>query len=228
MASARKTANEPGCWRVDFHTHTASSPDSLTTPQALVRAAQARLHRVVVTDHNSIRGALQARELAPDLVIVGEEIMTSAGELLAIFVQEEVPAGLSPLETIERLRDQGAFISVSHPFDRWRKGHWSPDWLARILPLVDAIEGFNARTMWPGSNRAALTWAARHGVAWTAGSDAHAAFEVGRAGLCLPPFANAQELRLALPQAQPFGRRSGYWVHLVSRYAHRRQRKNRS
>ncbi len=212
-------------WRVDFHTHTVFSPDSLTSPAELVRAARRRgLQRVVVTDHNTIRGALAARDLAPDLVIVGEEIMTSEGELLAAFVQEEVPAGLSPQETITRLRAQGAFISVSHPFDRWRKGHWQPEALARILPLVDAIEAFNARTMWPGSNWQAQRLAQAQGLRWTAGSDAHGAFEVGRAGVLLPPFADAASLRQALAAARRFGRRSGYWVHLVSRYAHRRKR----
>ncbi len=211
-------------WRVDFHTHTCFSPDSLTEPADLIRVARRRgLDRVVVTDHNTLGGALAAQALAPDLIIVGEEIMTSEGELLAAFVRERVPAGLPPEEAIARLRAQGAFISVSHPFDRWRKGHWSPVALARILPLIDAIEGFNARTMWPGSNWRARRLVSRLGLRWTAGSDAHGAFEVGRAGLILPPFSDAASLRQSLARARRFGRRSGYWVHLVSRYAHRRQ-----
>lgn len=212
---------------VDFHTHTFFSPDSLTTPQALIQAARRRgLTRIAVTDHNTLRGALEAASLAPDLVILGEEIMTTEGEILAFFVQEEIPPGLSPEETIARLREQGAFISLSHPFDRWRKGHWPLAALQRLLPLVDAIEGFNARMMWPGGNRQARRFAEAHALLWTAGSDAHAAFEVGACGLMLPSFHDAASLRQALQQAGLRGGWSPPWVHLASRYAHWQKRRN--
>ena len=131
---------------VDFHTHTNTSKDSLTSPEQLIRIARHRgLDRVAVTDHNSIAGALAAHALDPERIIVGEEIMTTKGEILAAYVTESIPRGLSPLETIQRLREQGAFISVSHPFDSWRSGAWTPEDLLEITPLVDAIEVFNAR-----------------------------------------------------------------------------------
>lgn len=211
-------------WQVDFHTHTIFSPDSLTRPDALVAAARRRgLQRVVVTDHNTIQGALAAQKIAPDLVIVGEEIMTTAGEILAVFVREEVPPGLTPAEAIARLRAQDAFISLSHPFDRMRKGHWDEEVLKAVLPQVDAIEGFNARMMWPGGNRRAQIWAAARQIPLTAGSDAHAAFEIGRGRLALPPFTDADSLRRSVTQASLLGRWSPYWVHLSSRYAHWRK-----
>ncbi len=117
--------------RLEFHCHTIYSPDSLTKPEALLKAcARKGIDRVVVTDHNTIRGALEARKIDPQRVIVGEEIMTQQGELLAAYVQEEVPKGLPALEAIAALRDQGAFISVSHPFDITRRGHarWVRRW----------------------------------------------------------------------------------------------------
>ncbi|MEM5776297.1 MAG: PHP domain-containing protein, partial [Anaerolineaceae bacterium] len=130
--------------RVDSHNHTHYSPDSLTTPAELIAAARkAHLDRVAVTDHNAIKGALEAHKLAPELVIVGEEVMTTIGELLALFVKDYIPPFLSPLETISRLRQQGAFISVSHPFDPTRSG-WSLADMEELVPLVDAIEVFNA------------------------------------------------------------------------------------
>src|SRR5687768_598938 len=96
--------------RVEFHCHTNASGDSLTDPRDLVKAARRKgLDRVVVTDHNSISGARSAQALDPDLVIVGEEIMTTRGEILAAFLTEEIPPGLTPRETIRRLRDQGSF-----------------------------------------------------------------------------------------------------------------------
>ena len=205
---------------VDFHSHTIASKDSLASPDRLLAVCHRRgLSRLVVTDHNTIAGALTAQRLYPERIILGEEIMTARGELLAAYVTEEVPPGLSPRETIKRLRDQGAFISVAHPFDAWRSGHWELDDLLEIVPLVDAIEVFNARCMRPGANRLAMAFACEHNLPGTAGSDAHAAFEVGRACLVLPQFEGADGLRAVIRQGQVVGRMSPFWVHFASRYA---------
>ncbi len=213
-------------WRMDFHVHTSASPDSLTPPEAALRAARSRgLARLVITDHNTIAGALAARRMAPDFVIVGEEIMTTEGELLAYFVREGVPPGLTPEETIARLRTQGAFVAAAHPFDHRRKGHWRLDALERIAPLLDAIEGFNARCFSAVANRRAQAFARQHGLPVVAGSDAHTAAEIGRAWVFLPPFAlSAEGLRQALSEARIEGRASLPTVTLASRYAKWRKR----
>lgn len=206
--------------RVEFHCHTAWSKDSLTTPEALLAACRRKgIDRVVVTDHNNIGGALAAQKLDPRRVIVGEEIKTEKGELLAAFVTEEVPKGLPPLEAIRRLRRQGAFISVSHPFDRARNGAWALPDLQEIAPLVDAIEVFNARCMGAEANRLAQDFARAHGLAGTAGSDAHAAFELGAAHLLLPEFEGVEGLKKVITEAQVVGRLSPWWVHFASLYA---------
>jgi predicted metal-dependent phosphoesterase TrpH len=198
---------------VDFQSHTSSSKDSLTTPSDIISAARRRgLDRLVITDHNSIQGALIAQQLAPDLVIVGEEIMTQSGELLASFVAEEIPAGLPVKEAIRRLRQQGAFISVSHPFDRGRSGFALPD-LDEIAPLVDAIEVFNARCVFERINRLAQQYAIAHGIAGTAGSDGHIAWEIGGAFLRVPVFNTADELRQVIHKGQPLGRLVPLPVH---------------
>jgi predicted metal-dependent phosphoesterase TrpH len=205
---------------VDFHCHTIYSKDGLTRLEPLLAACQRKhIDRVVVTDHNTIQGALLAHQMDPERVIVGEEIKTRAGELLVVFVSEEVPRGLAPEEAIARLRDQGAFISVSHPFDVLRNGHWEPDDLASILPRVDALETFNARCLRPDFNQQALACARQHGLPGTAGSDAHAAFEIGRATLRLPDFHDPESLRIAIRQGQLQGGLSPFWVHFVSTYA---------
>ena len=206
--------------RVEFHCHTIHSKDSLTHPQdLLVACRQKGIDRVVITDHNTIAGALHARRLDPGRVIVGEEIMTTRGEILAAYVKEEIPPGLTPQETIERLRAQGAFISVSHPFDRLRSGHWELADLLEIAPLVDAIETFNARCIWPAFNRQAQIFALQHHLPGTAGSDAHAAFELGKANLLLPAFRGAQELKAVITQGEMKASLSAPWVHFTSRYA---------
>ena len=209
-----------GMLRVEFHCHTNFSKDSLTRPRDLVDTCRRkRIDRVVVTDHNTVAGARAAHALDPELVIVGEEIMTTRGEILAAFVREEIPMGLSPQETIRRLKDQGAFISVSHPFDRWRSGGWQKDDLIEILPQVDAIEVYNSRCMNPRFNREAREFAEKHDVAGTVGSDAHVTFELGRSLMTLEPFEGPEEMRKIIRSGTSKVRWSPPWIHFTSRYA---------
>ncbi len=211
--------------KLEFHCHTNASKDSLTKPADLVKTARRKgLDRLVITDHNSIQGALAAQKLDPELVIVGEEIMTTRGEILAAYVQEEIPAGLTPHETIQALKEQHAFISVSHPFDRWRKGAWEEKDLLDIIHQVDAIEIFNSRCMNPMFNARAKAFAEKYHLAGTVGSDAHAAFEVGRSVLLLDPFEGPEEMRNVIRRAKYQTRLSSWWVHVVSRYASKRNK----
>ncbi len=206
--------------RVEFHCHTAFSKDCLTPPEKLLEACRAKgIDRVVVTDHNTIAGAVAAQSLDPQRVIVGEEIMTTQGELLAAFLKEEVPALLTPEAAIRRLRDQGAFISVSHPYDAWRSGSWDEADLLKIIPLVDAIEVYNSRCFSPSFNRMALDFARKHDLAGTVGSDAHATMELGRSVLLLEPFGDADGLRRVIVSGVPETHWSPPWIHLISRYA---------
>jgi len=206
--------------KVEFHCHTIASKDSLTQPRDLVTTCRRKaIDRVVVTDHNTIAGARAAHILDPELVIMGEEIATTRGEILAAFVSEEIPKGLSPAETIQRLKDQGAFISVSHPFDRWRSGGWKEEDLLEILPQVDAIEVYNSRCMHPRFNREAREFAEKHNVAGTVGSDAHAAFELGRSLMVLEQFEGPDGLRKVIHAGGSQVRWSPPWFHVTSRYA---------
>lgn len=206
--------------RVEFHCHTVFSEDSLTSPRKLVDTCRRKgIDRVVVTDHNTIAGAQAAQKLDPELVIVGEEILTTRGEILAAYMTEEIPPHLSPQETIMRLKGQGAFISVSHPFDRIRKGGWDEDDLLEILPEVDAIEVYNSRCMNPNFNRMAKSFAEKHNIAGTVGSDAHAAFELGRSLLLLEQFKGPDEMREVIRSGVPQVKWSPPWIHLTSRYA---------
>jgi predicted metal-dependent phosphoesterase TrpH len=205
--------------KVEFHCHTHYSRDSLTQVDRLVATAHQRgVDRLVITDHNTIQGAIKAHGLDPELVIVGEELLTTRGELLVAFVQEELPRGLEPMAAIEKLRAQGAFISVSHPFDRRRHG-WALEDLLAIAPYVDAIEVFNARCQWSGLNQMAADFAREHQLPGTAGSDAHTLREVGRATFQVPAFRTADELRSVILQATIVGELSSPFIHFSSTYA---------
>jgi hypothetical protein len=131
---------------------------------------------------------------------------------------------------ITRLREQNAFISVSHPFDVTRSGHWSLPDLLEIVPLVDAIETFNARCYPTRFNQQATAFAKENRLSGTVGSDAHTAWELGRATLLLSPFHSADDLRAVLPHARAHTRSTPLVVRLSSRYAVLRKKlmKNRS
>jgi predicted metal-dependent phosphoesterase TrpH len=214
--------------RVEFHCHTSLSKDCLVPPGHLVQCATRKgIDRLIITDHNTIKGAIAAQELDPGRVIIGEEIMTTQGELLAAFVTSEIPAGLTPADTIDRLREQGAFISVSHPFDHHRKGAWLEEELLKIAPLVDAIEIYNSRCTEPRHNVMAREFARQHNLAGTVGSDAHTCWELGRSVQLLEDFNTADDLRRIIRQSQYSTRWSPPWIHLSSRYAVLRKRLRR-
>lgn len=208
-------------WRVELHAHTIYSKDSLLRLEDLPEICRrSGIDKLAITDHNTASGALQAARAYPMLIIPGEEVMTTAGELLAWYVSETVPAGLAPAEAIARLREQGAVIGVAHPFDRHRRGAWALEDLLKIVDLVDCIEVHNARCLYAEDNDKALAFAREHDKLMTAGSDAHIRREYGRAVVLVPPFGNSGAgLREALADARLETRKSGLAVHFGSTYA---------
>jgi predicted metal-dependent phosphoesterase TrpH len=170
---------------VDLHCHTRASFDSLSSPAGVVRAAAARgLTHLAITDHDRIDGALEAREAAEAMgalgptIIVGEEIRTVDGDLIAAFLQRAVPPGLSAAETIGAIREQGGLVGIPHPFDRFRGSLLKGSAMADLYPLVDWIEVHNARLVGRGNERAALL-AHEHDLVGVAVSDAHSIMEIG-------------------------------------------------
>jgi predicted metal-dependent phosphoesterase TrpH len=205
--------------RIEFHCHTCYSKDSRVKLETLLSVCREKgIDRVVITDHNNIQGALLAKEMDPQRVIIGEEIFTTRGELLASYMTQEIPRGLEPKEAISRLRSQGAFISVSHPFDTYRSGGWDLPDLEEIAPLVDAVEVFNSRCLNPEFNRNAARFALDRHLGGTVGSDCHTKVEIGMSTLLLPDFSNADELRSVIHQGQMDVRLSPWWVHFISNY----------
>jgi hypothetical protein len=204
--------------KIDLHCHTVSSKDaSIKLEDLLAECDRKGIAKIAITDHDRIDGALESASRWPVRIIPGIEIMTSRGELLAYYVRENVPAGISPMDTITLLKSQGAIISVSHPFDPWRNGGWKLACLLEILPWLDAVEGFNAHCFTDKPNRQATSFARTYHLAVTAGSDAHHSFEIGSAGLTLSDFNSPDELRQSLKQAKVFGKRVKLGTRLRSR-----------
>lgn len=204
------------CLRVDLHSHTHHSLDATSAPRELVdRAVEAGLDRIAVTDHGTLDGALEARELAPGLVIVGQEIRCrDRTELIGLFLRERVPEGRSFRETVERIRGQGGVVYAPHPFAyAWRAG-WRA---ARLLAVADVVEAFNSRAFLPRWNRLARYAALRRSLPAAAGSDAHFPWEIGRAWTEMPPFRTATEFKEAVRSSRPVGLATGAAVlHVFS------------
>ena len=105
--------------RADLHVHTCYSIDCGTPLERIVdHCLRIGINCIAIVDHNTIAGALKLKETAPFKVIVGEEILTRAGELMGLFLTEEVPKGLPPEEAIARIRSQGGLVGIPHPFGR--------------------------------------------------------------------------------------------------------------
>lgn len=103
--------------KADLHVHTCHSPDCLTSLENVVTMSVRRgLGALAITDHNSIEGALALRGMAPFPIIVGEEIDTSEGEITGLFLEEPIPRGLTPIETVARIKEQGGLVYVPPPF----------------------------------------------------------------------------------------------------------------
>jgi predicted metal-dependent phosphoesterase TrpH len=211
--------------RVDLHLHTHRSHDSATSYQALTAACRRRrLDVIAITDHNRIEGALEFRDLGGQRCIVGEEVTTTEGEIIGLFLKEFIPPRLSPEETIAEIKRQGGVVYMPHPFDRLRRSVIKPEALVRVAPLLDAVEVLNARLHSASQNEDALRFARERGLLIGAGSDAHIAFEVGAAGVELPDFDDAESFKRALASARVFGKPSIPLVHLASSFHKYRKR----
>ncbi len=190
----------------DLHMHTSWSSDCRVPVADLLDHAEAQgLGSIAITDHNVFGGALEAVELAkgrPLTVIPGEEIKTDCqGEVIGLFLSEEIPRGLPFEETIAAIRDQGGLVYLPHPFDRM---HTVPDpaTIHRHLADIDVFEVYNARLLFEGYNDEALRFARKYNLTMGAGSDAHVLQGVGTGALRLRAFRTPEEFLISLRSAE--------------------------
>jgi len=189
----------------DLHMHTNHSHDCSVPVADLLDYAEAQgLGAIAITDHNVFSGAKEAVELARgrDLVVIpGEEIKTEAGEVIGLFLGEEIERGLPMGDTIAAIREQGGVVYLPHPFDRL---HTIPDapTLHRHLSEIDVFEVYNARLLFEGFNDEALRFARKYNLTMGAGSDAHVLQGVGTGLVRMRAFENAAEFLISLRSAE--------------------------
>ena len=189
----------------DLHLHTAWSNDCTVETADLLDHAEAEgLGAIAITDHNVFGGALEAVELARDrelIVIPGEEIKTDGqGEVIGLFLEEEIPRGLSFADTLAAIKEQGGLVYLPHPFDRL---HTVPDpsTLHAHLADLDVFEVYNARLLFEGHNEEALRFARKYNLTMGAGSDAHVLQGLGTGVVRMRRFEGPEEFLISLRSA---------------------------
>jgi predicted metal-dependent phosphoesterase TrpH len=226
----KKEGVEPGNMKIDLHCHSEASADCSTPLDFFpARCRERGVWVQAITDHNEIWGAQKLQELVeeekvkkagfPLTIIVGEEVSTTHGEIIGLFLREKIPAGMSPKETVLAIKEQGGLVSLPHGFDPLKRWRLQPAALETIADDIQIVETFNARISQLRWNQAAVDWAKLHNVPMSAGSDAHTLADIGSAWVEVPvqPIQNSQDLLEALGSGVPVGE----WTHPVVAFAYK-------
>jgi len=209
--------------KVDMHVHSHFSHDSINSVERLLSSYLSTGVIPIVCDHNSIKGSERLRSLMRENRIevpcpLAEEIATADGEVVGLFLTEEVPQGLSCDETLDIIHEQGALALVPHPFDVYRGKVLKKDVLERVVSRIHIIEGYNARNVHKKHNERAVEFARLHHKPISAGSDAHTPFELGRTYVELEPFETPAELLECLPRARIVFRKTSPLLHVLTKF----------
>jgi predicted metal-dependent phosphoesterase TrpH len=211
--------------KADLHIHTAYSVDcTMSLEQIIARCLEVGINCLSVADHNAIAGAIKLKETAPFSIIVSEEILTLDGEIIGMFLSQQIPSKLSMEETIARIKAQDGLVCIPHPYDRLRLSLFRNQVFEHIMPEVDIIEVFNARSLSPGSSARAQHLAQKYGKLASAGSDAHTPSEIGNACVEMPDFNSKDEFMASLAKGKICGRKSKPTVHFSSMLARFKKR----
>jgi predicted metal-dependent phosphoesterase TrpH len=198
--------------KCDLHIHSKYSSDGVLDPEKIVKIATKRgLNGIAITDHNTLKGGLKAKKCESEefYVIVGSEIMTERGEIIGLFLEEEIKPG-NVREVISEIKEQNGITIIPHPFDELRHSAFHP--AEEDAKFIDCIEGFNSRCVLQKYNKKAVEFGTKHSLVITAGSDAHFANEIGNAGI----ITETEDVREALMKndIKLFGKRSSLVNHV--------------
>lgn len=204
--------------KCDLHLHSFHSPDCNMSLDTIIRTCLRRgINCIALTDHNKISNALALQRLAPFPVIAGEEVKTTEGEIIGLFLTDEIPRGMSPGATVEAIRRQGGVVYIPHPFDRVRRSVLRTEALLEIVGEVDVIETYNSRISFPADVATAVRFADKYGKLKGAGSDSHVWWELGNSHVEMPEFeGGSEEFLQSLAQGKIHGKLTNPVAHFAS------------
>lgn len=198
--------------RFDLHIHSKYSYDGIMEPERIIKIAIERgLDGIAITDHNTIKGGLEAKKYEREdfRVIIGSEVSTEKGEIIGLFLCKEIEVR-DAQGVIAEIKQQGGIVVIPHPFDRLRHSAFHPT--GEYVEFIDAIEGFNSRCVFGRDNGKAIEFAQRHNLPAIAGSDAHYSNEIGKGGVII----GTNDVREAILRGDTkiFGKRSSLLNHV--------------
>lgn len=213
-------------YKVDLHTHSTASHDGgITADQYAKALSTGVLDVIAVTDHNQLDFAVGLRRQLGDRIIVGEEIMTTGGEIIGLYLTERISSGLSPLETIKQIKEQGGLVYVPHPFESVRKG-LHPGTLEELVDYLDIIEVCNGRAFLQNRSAQTVIWAKLNHIIGAASSDAHGIRGLGKTYTRVKKLPAAHDLVEIIAAGTPVTERPGVRSLLYPKY-HRLRKKLR-
>ena len=211
--------------KADLHIHTKYSMDCDTPLEKIIeRCLETGVNCIAIADHDTIEGALEMQKIAPFPVIVAGEILTPQGEIMGMFLKERVPIGLPIEEAIAHVKAQGGLVCLPHPFDTFRGLRIDGARLDELAEQIDVVEVFNARSHFSAPVIKAEAFARKHGIARSAGSDAHSAGEIGHTHVEMREFEGKDDFLLALSEGRIVGSRTSPLVHFRSLWARVKKR----
>ena len=190
-------------FKVDLHTHSTASPDGgISTDQYQKAIDQNLLDCIAITDHNRIDFATRMKRLLGDHIVVGEEIMTSAGEIIGLFLSQAISPGLSPEETIKQIKDQHGLVYIPHPFETVRHG-LHPAVIEQLVSQIDIVEIYNGRAFAQNRGAQAVVWAKLNHLVGVASSDAHGYLGLGKTYTDVPTMPSSSDMMEVLAGSTP-------------------------
>lgn len=213
-------------FKVDLHTHSVISPDGGITALQYQKALDAGLvDAVAVTDHNRIDFAVQLQQSLGERIIVGEEIMTTHGEIIGLYLTRPVQPGLSPMDTVKQIKDQHGLVYIPHPFESVRKG-LHPTAMEELSDFIDIVEVCNGRAFFQNKSEQTVVWTRLNNKLGAASSDAHGVRGLGKTYTSMPALPTKANLLKLLSSSVPITDRPGMRSLLYPKY-HRLRKKIR-
>lgn len=201
--------------RYDLHIHSKYSSDGVLNPQRIIKVAKKRgLNGIAVTDHNTIKGGLEAKQYETNdfKVIVGSEVGTTRGEVIGLFLEHEIVSH-DFNEVISEIKAQEGIVVVPHPFDDMRNS--ALDLKKEDIKYINSVEIFNSRCIYQKYNQKASKFAKKNNLGIIGGSDAHFVNEIGNAGI----ITETDDIRNAILKnnLEVFGKRSTPLNHVFTK-----------
>ena len=194
-------------FKIDLHTHSKASPDGgINARQYEDALSTGLLDCIAITDHNRIDFAQEQSKRLGDKIIIGEEIMTSGGEIIGLFLKEKIPANLTPIDTIKLIKDQQGLVYIPHPLETFRHG-LQINVLEEIIGLIDIVEVGNGRALNQSKYSQILVWSNLNHIIGAASSDAHGILGLGNTYTSVSEIPNRLNIKELLNKGTPIIKR---------------------